>query len=59
MSTNFAVIEQETYLAQAQTTEVTAQAAWKKAYAQLNRALGQTLEGNRIEVPDSKRVPQN
>jgi outer membrane protein len=59
MSTNFAVIEQETYLAQAQTTEVAAQAAWKKACVQLNRALGQTLERNRIEVPDAKRIPQD
>jgi outer membrane protein len=59
MTTNFAAIEQQTYLAQAQTTEVAAQAAWRKAYVQLNRALGQTLESNNIEVPDAKRVPQN
>jgi hypothetical protein len=30
MSTNFAVIQQETYLAQAEATEVAAQAAWRK-----------------------------
>ena len=62
MSTNFAVIEQETYLAQAETTEVAAEAAWKKAYVQLNRALGETLMRNGIGVPrvaDAKLVPRN
>ena len=56
MSTNFAVIQQETYLAQAETTEVAALAAWKKARLQLQRAVGETLERNRIEVPRS--VPE-
>jgi outer membrane protein TolC len=51
MSTNFAVIQQETYLAQAETTEVAAQAAWKTAEVQLHRALGETLRRNRIGVP--------
>jgi outer membrane protein TolC len=51
MSTNFAVIQQETYLAQAEATEVAAQAAWRKAEVQLHRALGETLQRNRIEVP--------
>jgi outer membrane protein TolC len=51
MSSNFAVIQEETYLAQAQTTEVAAQAAWKKAEVQLERALGETLQRNGIEAP--------
>jgi Outer membrane efflux protein len=43
-TTNLAVIEQQTYLVQAQTTEVIAKAAWLKAAAQLDRVLGKTLE---------------
>jgi len=43
-TTNLAVIEQQSYLAQAQTTEIIAKAAWLKASAQLDRVLGQTLE---------------
>jgi outer membrane protein len=59
MSTNFAVIQQETYLAQAQTTEVAARAALKKADVQLQRALGETLKRNGIELQDdvSKHEP--
>jgi outer membrane protein len=52
MSTNFAVIQQETYLAQAETTEVAARAAVKKADVQLQRALGETLTRNGIELQD-------
>jgi outer membrane protein TolC len=50
-TTNFAVIEQQSFLAQAQTTEIAAQAAWKKARVQLDRALGDTLERLGISVP--------
>jgi outer membrane protein TolC len=50
--TNLAVIEQETYLAQAQTTEVMAKAAWLKAACQLDRVLGQTLQKSGISVQD-------
>jgi outer membrane protein TolC len=49
-STNFAVIQQQSYLAQAETTEIAAQAAWKKAAVQLDRALGNTLKQHGIEV---------
>jgi outer membrane protein TolC len=49
-TTNLAVIEQQTYLAQAQTTEVIAKAAWLKAAAQLDRVLGQTLEKSGISL---------
>jgi len=56
-ATNLAVIEQETYLAQAQTTEVMAKAAWLKAAAQLDRVLGQTLEKSGISLkPDHGEV---
>jgi outer membrane protein TolC len=48
--TNISVIEQQTYLVQAQTTEVVAKAAWLKAAAQLDRVLGQTLEKSGISL---------
>ena len=54
-STNFAVIQQQTYLAQAQTTEIAAQATWKKAAAQLDRALGATLQRHAIEIDRLRR----
>jgi outer membrane protein TolC len=61
-STNFAVIQQQSYLAQAETTEIAAQAAWKKAAVQLDRALGNTLRRNGIEVNSdptkARRVPE-
>ena len=47
-STNFNVIQQQAYLAQSQTTEVVAKAAWQKALVQLDRALGETLQRRRI-----------
>jgi outer membrane protein TolC len=54
-STNFAVIQQQTYLAQAETTEIAAQAAWKKAGVQLERALGDTLQRHGIDVGVPRR----
>jgi outer membrane protein TolC len=52
--TNLAVIEQETYLAQAQTTEVVAKAAWSKAGAQLDRVTGQLLDHTGISLKDGQ-----
>jgi len=49
-STNFSVIQQEAYVAQAQATEIVAKAAWNKAAARLTRALGLTLEQNGIDL---------
>jgi outer membrane protein TolC len=54
-TSNLAVIEQQTYLAQAQTTEVIAKAAWLKAAAQLDRVLGQTLENRGISLSGSQQ----
>ena len=52
-STTFAVIEQQSYLTQAETTEIAAQLAYKKATVQLNRALGDTLPRHGIDLdPD-------
>ena len=55
-TTNISVIEQQTYLVQAQTTEVVAKAAWLKAAAQLDRVLGQTLEKNGIVLRGDQPV---
>ncbi len=49
-TTNLAVIEQQSYLAQAQTTEVIAKAAWLKAATQLDKVLGLTLEQKGISL---------
>ena len=48
--TNLAVIEQQTYLAQSQTSEVVAKAAWSKAAAQLDRVTGQILDRTGISL---------
>ena len=61
-ASNLSVIEQQTYLAQAKTTEVMAKAAWLKAAAQLYRVLGQTLENNGISLKTDQgegRSPQH
>jgi outer membrane protein len=50
--TNLAVIEQETYLAQAQTSEVVAKAAWSKAAVQLDRVTGLMLDRTGITLKE-------
>jgi outer membrane protein TolC len=50
--TNLAVIEQETYLAQAQASEIVAKAAWSKAAAQLDRVTGQMMDRTGISLKD-------
>jgi outer membrane protein len=55
-TTNISVIEQQTYLAQAETTEVVAKAAWLKAGAQFNRVLGQTLEKDGISLKSDQQA---
>ena len=52
--TNLAVIEQETYLAQAQASEVVAKAAWSKAAVQLDRVTGQMLDRTGISLKDGQ-----
>jgi outer membrane protein TolC len=47
-STNFLVIQQESYLAQARSTEVAAKSVWIKARIALDRALGDLLVKNGI-----------
>jgi outer membrane protein TolC len=52
-STNFLVIQQASYLAQARSTEVTARSVWIKARIALDRALGDLLEKNGITYDQS------
>ncbi len=52
-STNFLVIQQQSYLAQARSTEVTARSVWIKARVALDRAIGSLLEKNGITYDDS------
>jgi outer membrane protein len=47
-STNFLVIQQESYLAQARSTEVAARSVWIKARVALDRSVGNLLEKNGI-----------
>ena len=48
------MIEQETFLAQAQSSEVVAKAAWLKAAAQLDRVTGQMLVRTGITLKDGQ-----
>jgi outer membrane protein TolC len=54
-ATNLAVIEQETYLAQAQSSEVVAKAAWSKAAVQLDRVTGRMLDRTGISLKDGRK----
>ncbi|MFL6417407.1 MAG: TolC family protein [Bryobacteraceae bacterium] len=52
-STNLLVIQQQGYLAQARSTEVSARSVWIKARVALDRAIGNLLEKNGITYDDS------
>lgn len=52
-STNFLVVQQEAYLAQARSTEVAARSVWIKARVALDRALGDLLQKNGIAYDES------
>ncbi len=54
-STNFLIIQDEAYLAQARSTEVAARSDWMKAHITLDRSLGDLLRKNRIELDDAIR----
>jgi outer membrane protein TolC len=55
-STNYLIIQDQAYLAQARSTEVAARSDWMKAQMALDRALGDLLEKNRIELDDAIRA---
>jgi outer membrane protein len=54
-STNFMIVQDQAYLAQARSTEVAARSDWMKASLSLDRALGNLLEKNRILFEDATR----
>jgi outer membrane protein len=54
-STNFLIIQDEAYLAQARSTEVAARSDWMKARISLDRALGNLLDKNHISLEDAVR----
>jgi outer membrane protein len=54
-STDLAVLQNEAYLAQAKSTEIAARSNWMKAKIELDRALGDLLENNHIELDDAIR----
>ncbi len=59
-STDLLVLQNEAFLAQARSTEVAARSNWKKAQIELDRASGDLLEKNNIELDDAIRgkLPQ-
>jgi len=54
-STNFMIVQDEAYLAQARSTEVAARSDWMKALLSLDRARGNLLEKNNIVFDDAIR----
>ena len=55
-STNFLVIQDQAYLAQARSTEVAARSDWVKAQIALDRSLGNLLQKNGIQFDDAVRA---
>ena len=53
LSTTFLVLQYQSYLAQARTTEIAAKATYAKARTALDRATGATLERNNVSVADA------
>jgi outer membrane protein TolC len=54
LATNYLVIQYQTYLAQARSTEVAAKGAYAKAKVALDRATASTLEVNRVSVEEAR-----
>jgi len=64
ISTNYMVIQYQTFLAQARSTELSAKGAYAKARIALERALGRTLDVNHVSVTEAyrgqvSRLPQS
>ena len=55
VSTNFLVLQYQSFLAQAQSTEVAAKSSYVKAKTALERATGMTLENHHISMDDAIR----
>ena len=54
LATNYLVIQYQTYLAQARSTEVAAKAAYAKAMIALDRATARTLDVNEVSVQEAR-----
>jgi outer membrane protein TolC len=54
-STDLLVLQNEAYLAQAESTEIAARSDWMKARIELDRAVGDLLEKNHVELDDAIR----
>jgi outer membrane protein len=55
LATNYLVIQYQTYLAQAQSTEVAAKGAYAKAMIALERATARTLEVNQVSIEEAQK----
>jgi outer membrane protein TolC len=55
VATNYLVIQYQTYLAQARSTEVAAKGAFAKAKVALDRATASTLEVNRVSMEEVQK----
>jgi outer membrane protein len=54
LATNYLVIQYQTYLAQAQSTEVAAKGAYAKAMIALDRATARTLDANEVSIQEAR-----
>jgi outer membrane protein len=54
LATNYLMIQYQTYLAQAQSTEVAAKGAYAKAKVALDRATARTLEVNQVSIQEAQ-----
>jgi outer membrane protein TolC len=54
IATNYLVIQYQTYLAQAQSTEVAAKGAYAKAMIALDRATASTLDANQVSIDEAR-----
>ncbi len=54
LATNYLVIQYQTYLAQARSTEVAAKGAYAKAKLALDRATARTLEVNQVSIEEAQ-----
>jgi outer membrane protein TolC len=54
LATNYLVIQYQTYLAQARSTEVAAKGAYAKAKVALDRATARTLEVNQVSIQEAQ-----
>jgi outer membrane protein TolC len=52
-STNYLIVQDEAYLAQARSTEVAARSDWMKAQLALDRSPGSLLQKNEIRLDDA------